>query len=123
MSEKCEKNRPPARFFFLFGPHRDDVLVTISGREAKLFASQGQCTTLTLSLRLCSIQYGEKNNKDTLIFLLDDALTFLDAARTLKVLPLLKGKGQIFFATSSKPDRGLDGIPRFMVVDGRVQSE
>jgi DNA replication and repair protein RecF len=111
------------RGFSSIGPHRDDVLVTIGGKEAKLFASQGQCTTLTLSLRLCSIKYGEKNNKDTLIFLLDDALTFLDPARTLKVLPLLKGKGQIFFATSSQPYKGLDGIPHFMVVDGRVQSE
>jgi DNA replication and repair protein RecF len=109
------------RGFSSVGPHRDDLLITIGGKEAKSFASQGQCTTLTVSLRMCSILYGEKRQKDTLIFLVDDALTFLDGERTSKVLPLLKGKGQIFFATASLPGKDLDDFPRFFVANGQVR--
>jgi recombinational DNA repair ATPase RecF len=55
-----------------------------------------------------------------MIFLFDDALTYLDKARTSRVFPLLKGKGQIFFATSSDRDVCIEDIPHFTVADGQV---
>jgi DNA replication and repair protein RecF len=106
--------------FSSVGPHRDDVAVSIAGKPARMFASQGQCTSLTLSLRMCSILCGEKHKKDTMIFLFDDALTYLDKERTSRVFPLLKGKGQVFFATSSDQDACMEDLPRFTVADGRV---
>ena len=36
----------------LSGPHKDDLLVTIDGREAKQYASQGQTRTAALALKL-----------------------------------------------------------------------
>ena len=36
----------------LSGPHKDDISVTIDGREAKQYASQGQTRTAALALKL-----------------------------------------------------------------------
>jgi DNA replication and repair protein RecF len=107
--------------FSSIGPHRDDILLTVNDKAAKSFASQGQCTTLTLSLRMCSVLCGEAYKKDAMIFLFDDALTFLDEERTSRVLPLVKNKGQIFLATATDYAAVLADSPRIVVSDGRVQ--
>jgi DNA replication and repair protein RecF len=107
--------------FSSVGPHRDDILFSVNGKAAKSFASQGQCTTLTLALRLCSVQCGEFYKKDAMIFLFDDALTYLDGERTSRVFPLVKNKGQIFLATPADQGTILADIPRILVADGRVR--
>lgn len=108
--------------FTSIGPHRDDILLSLNGKGAKSFASQGQCSTLTLSLRMCSIICSEQYKQDTLIFLFDDALTYLDHKRTLQVFPLIEKKGQIFFTTSSSIAPFIADIPRFNIENGRVSS-
>jgi DNA replication and repair protein RecF len=106
--------------FSSVGPHRDEVLLSVGDKPAKSFASQGQCTTVTLSLRMCSVLCGEAYKKDAMVFLFDDALTYLDGERTSRIFPLVKNKGQIFLASS---DQGMmiGDIPRMKVADGRVQ--
>jgi DNA replication and repair protein RecF len=107
--------------FSSIGPHRDDILFCVDEKPAKPFASQGQCTTLMLSLRMCSVLCGEFYKKDAMIFLFDDALTFLDGERTSRVFPLVKNKGQIFLATAADQGTILTDIPRIVVADGRVR--
>ena len=119
-SLKNAKKKDICHGFSSVGPHRDEVAVSVEGRAARMFASQGQCITLTLALRMCSILYGENHKKDTMLFLFDDALNYLDKERTSRVFPLLKGKGQIFFATSSDRDMCIEDIPHFTVANGRV---
>jgi DNA replication and repair protein RecF len=106
--------------FSSIGPHRDDVLMFLDGKGAKPFASQGQCTTLTLSLRMSSIFCCEAYNRNSMIFLFDDALTYLDTVRTSRVFPLIKSRGQIFVATASDKDMQLQDIPRITVASGQV---
>jgi DNA replication and repair protein RecF len=103
------------------GPHRDDVAISINGKPAKAFASQGQCTTLTLAMRLCSILCGETYKKDSMIFLFDDALTYLDNERTSRVFPLITNKGQIFVATSSDRDMMIGNLPHIDIFHGQVR--
>jgi DNA replication and repair protein RecF len=107
--------------FSSIGPHRDDILFFVNGKPAKPFASQGQCTTLTLALRMCSVLCGEHFKKDAMIFLFDDALTYLDEQRTSRVFPLVKDKGQIFLASATDQRTILSDIPRIVVADGRVR--
>ena len=106
--------------FSSIGIHRDDLSVCVDGKPAKLFASQGQCTTLTLSLRMCSILCCEAYKKETMLFLFDDALTYLDEGRTRRVFPLVKSKGQVFMATSSMQETAVRDIPLYIVKDGMV---
>jgi DNA replication and repair protein RecF len=81
------------------GPHRDDLRFTLGGRAAKGHASQGQCRSLALSLKLGSTRFIEQKRRGGMVFLVDDAVSELDPERTSRVYPLLEGRGQVFIAT------------------------
>jgi len=117
---KNARNKDILNGFSSIGPHRDDVAMFLDGKAAKTFASQGQCTTLTLSLRMSSILCCEAYNKHTMIFLFDDALTYLDTVRMSRVFPLVKNRGQIFVATSSERDMQLEALPRITIAHGQA---
>jgi DNA replication and repair protein RecF len=102
------------------GPHRDDLTLLVNGKDARLFASQGQCTTAALSLRLASVFVGEHYKKDQMIFLFDDAVSYLDSARTARVFPLLESRGQLLVTAPSDRDNGVFGLPRYIVREGAV---
>ena len=70
----------------LFGPHRDDLLLTLSGQDMRSFASQGQVRTAALSLKLSSFDILEKDQGETPILLLDDVLSELDPERRRRLL-------------------------------------
>jgi DNA replication and repair protein RecF len=106
--------------FSSIGPHRDDMVMYLDGKPSKTFASQGQCTTLTLSLRMSSILCCEAYHKNTMIFLFDDALTYLDTVRTSRVFPLIQSRGQIFVATASDRDMQLQQLPRITIAHGQA---
>ena len=108
--------------FSSIGPHRDDMVMYLDGKPSKTFASQGQCTTLTLSLRMSSILCCEAYHKNTMIFLFDDALTYLDTVRTSRVFPLIQSRGQIFVATASDRDMQLQHLPRITIARGQAVS-
>jgi DNA replication and repair protein RecF len=102
------------------GPHRDDIALLVNGKDARSFASQGQCTTVALSLRLASVFVGEQYKKDEMIFLFDDAVSYLDAARTSRVFPLLENRGQLLVTAPSDRDNRAFGLPRYVVREGAV---
>jgi len=81
------------------GPHRDDLRFTLGGRAAKGHASQGQCRSFALSLKLASARFIEQKRGGGMVFLVDDAVSELDPERTSRVYPLLEGRGQVFIAT------------------------
>ncbi|MDR0306002.1 MAG: DNA replication and repair protein RecF [Chitinispirillales bacterium] len=85
--------------FTAYGPHRDDLRFFLDKKPAKTFASQGQCRSFALSLKLGSVLLLEQQKQDSMIFLIDDAVSELDSGRTSRVYPLLEGRGQIFIAT------------------------
>ena len=79
----------------LSGPHRDDLLITVDGREARQYASQGQCRTAAVALKLASRHIMEKELGVIPLLLLDDILSELDARRQDYVLNRID-RGQIF---------------------------
>jgi DNA replication and repair protein RecF len=81
------------------GPHRDDLRFSLNGRTARAYASQGQCRSFALALKLGSALLSERRRGGGMIFLVDDAVSELDPERTSRVYPLLEGRGQIFIAT------------------------
>ena len=86
--------------FTASGPHRDDLRFLLDRKLTKTFASQGQCRSFALSLKLGSVLLLEQHKQgSTMIFLIDDAVSELDSGRTSRVYPLLEGRGQIFIAT------------------------
>lgn len=63
------------------GPHRDDVAVTIDGREARLYGSQGQQRSAVVALKLATMEVVRDTAGETPLLLLDDILSDLDATR------------------------------------------
>ena len=87
----------------LSGPHKDDLLVTIDGREAKQYASQGQTRTAALALKLAEREIYKNATGEYPVLLLDDVLSELDPKRQEFVLNRING-GQVFI-TCCEDDR------------------
>ena len=75
----------------LTGAHKDDLEISINGRSARSFASQGQTRTAALSLKLAEREIFLKETGESPILLLDDVLSELDARRQAFVLNRLAG--------------------------------
>ena len=73
------------------GPHRDDLLLTLSGEDMRAFASQGQMRTAVLSLRLSEVDLLTRRQNETPLLLLDDVLSELDAGRRTRLLERIGG--------------------------------
>jgi DNA replication and repair protein RecF len=77
------------------GPHRDDVVIRLDGRDARGFASQGQQRTAVVSVKLAEAAVVEEMTGERPVLLLDDVLSELDAARRASLLERLGEPGQV----------------------------
>jgi DNA replication and repair protein RecF len=104
----------------LSGPHKDDVSVSIDGRDAKQYASQGQTRTAALALKLAEREIYKNAAGEYPVLLLDDVLSELDPRRQEFVLNRIAG-GQVFI-TCCEEDRlpSLLGGRVFHVEQGRI---
>ncbi|HKS06353.1 MAG TPA: hypothetical protein VJR92_08585, partial [Gemmatimonadaceae bacterium] len=82
------------------GPHRDDLIITIDGRDARAFGSSGQQRTAGIALRLLEARTLRAATGCHPVLLLDDPFAELDASRTQRTLELLAsdGEGQVILA-------------------------
>lgn len=77
------------------GPHRDDLLVSLDGREAGAYASQGQQRTAAVALKLAEASIVEAWTGEPPVLLLDDVLSELDLARRSALLSAVAHGGQV----------------------------
>lgn len=104
----------------LSGPHKDEIEVSVNGRSARQFCSQGQVRTAALSLKLAEREIHKNAFGEYPVMLLDDVLSELDPRRQEYVLNRISG-GQVFI-TCCESDR-LDTLLRgkvFRVQEGKV---
>ena len=83
------------------GPHRDDVVFTIDGRDARAFASQGQQRSAVLALKMAEVLLAEEVVGSRPLLLLDDVMSELDAARRDAVVGLLLRGTQAVITTTN----------------------
>ena len=104
----------------LSGPHKDDLAVTIGGRSAKTYASQGQTRTAALSLKLAQREIFQEETGEWPVLLLDDVLSELDPRRQAFVLNRIRG-GQVFITCCEEEKlEGLEGGRAFHIQNGRM---
>ena len=118
------KHREIDRGVTLFGPHRDDLVFYVNGRDVQTFGSQGQQRTTALSLKLAEIELIHSEIGEYPILLLDDVLSELDDFRQSHLLNTIQGKVQTFVTTTSV--EGIDHVTlkeaaAFEVVDGTIR--
>lgn len=69
-----------------FGVHREDIDFSLSGRDMKLFASQGQIRTAALSVKLAQLDVFRRESGEAPVLLLDDVMSELDMTRRTHLL-------------------------------------
>jgi DNA replication and repair protein RecF len=84
----------------LVGPHRDDLLIELDGRDLRLYGSRGQQRLMALTLRLAEAGPVERAVGSAPVLLLDDALSELDPLVQERVLEHVATAGQVFLTTA-----------------------
>lgn len=104
----------------LSGPHKDDLVLSIGGKPAKAFASQGQVRTCALALKLAERDMFFEDSGEYPVLLLDDVLSELDARRQDFVLNRIEN-GQVLI-TCCEPEKlaQVEGGRLFRVENGQV---
>lgn len=89
------------RGFTSVGPHSDDVSVTLGGRSARAYASQGQQRALVLGWKIAEIENLEAAMGFLPLLLLDDVSSELDPERNAYLMNYLAKSGaQVFLTTT-----------------------
>jgi DNA replication and repair protein RecF len=99
LAARCRRDLD--RGFTSVGPHVDDVTVTLGGRSARAYASQGQQRALVLSWKIAEIENLEAAMGFLPLLLLDDVSSELDPERNAYLMNYLAASGaQVFLTTT-----------------------
>ena len=107
------------------GPHRDDLELTLDGRDLRLFGSAGQQRSAAIALRLLEAATLRKHAGAEPLLLLDDPFAELDIRRAARILVMLeeRGLGQTILVVPREADvpPGLMRLDRFQISDGTIK--
>lgn len=105
--EKLATVRPKEleRGITLIGPHRDDLVLLLGGKPAKLFASHGESWSYALALRLASMKLlREETRTGDPILILDDVFAELDSGRRSRLAELVRDNEQVLITAAVAED-------------------
>ncbi len=108
------------------GPHRDDLELTLDGRDLRLFGSAGQQRTAAIALKLLEAATLRDHAGAEPVLLLDDPFAELDIRRAARILLMLekRGLGQTILAVPRETDipPGLMRLDRLEMRNGVVKT-
>ncbi len=87
-----------------FGPHRDDLELTLDDRTARKHASQGQQRLLTLAIKVAELACVRNARGLHPILLLDDVSSELDPERTGAVYDVVRQAPSQVVVTTTRPE-------------------
>lgn len=87
------------RGFTAYGPHRDDMQITLKDKMLQEAASRGEARTMLLGLKIIEMRIIEETRAKKPILLLDDVFSELDGARRRSLTEVLKDH-QTFITTT-----------------------
>jgi len=113
----------------LIGPHRDDWIAQLDGRELGSYGSQGENRCGVIALKSSQIRLFIEKTGQPPLFLLDDIASELDSQRAAGLFEYLqKTPGQVFITTTeplaNDPLRGAltkENFSSFFVEEGSVR--
>jgi len=88
----------------LVGPHRDDLVFELAGRDLAGFASRGQQRTAILALKLAELDLLTEHDGRPPLLLLDDVFSELDPDRRAHLVRRIAGLPQSFVTTTTLDD-------------------
>ncbi len=109
------------------GPHRDDLALSLGGRELRSFGSAGQQRTGAIALRLLEGETLRERLGVAPMLLLDDPFAELDVHRSAKILELLgeQEMGQTVLTVPRESDipPALTALSRWHIADGIITAD
>jgi DNA replication and repair protein RecF len=88
----------------LIGPHRDDLVFGLGGRDLAGFASRGQQRTAILAFKLAELDLLTELDGRPPLLLLDDVFSELDPERRAHLVRRIAGLPQAFVTTTTLDD-------------------
>lgn len=104
----------------LIGPHRDNLLSFLEGKDIALQGSQGENRLASLALRLALREFFQEKKGKGPLLLLDDVTSDLDEKRAENLLSLIKDKGQVF-VTGTQIRKGYDAFDTYICQDNTLR--
>lgn len=106
---ECNRKKDIYKGITLYGPHRDDFIVSINGINVRNFGSQGQQRTSILTMKFASLEIIKEIVGEYPVLLLDDVLSELDRNRQKYILSSIK-EIQTFITCT-----GIDDIKKYII--------
>lgn len=107
------------------GPHRDDWVVEINGRDLSSYGSRGQQRSGLLSLKLAEINWVTRQTNDPPVLLLDEVTSELDGQRRALLLEYIQHASQALLTTTESDRFPVDFMHQttlLTVANGRVHT-
>src|SRR5205085_223386 len=115
------------RGFTGHGPHRDELALSLGGRDLRAFGSQGQQRVALLALLLAERDAIASHRGEAPLMLLDDVMSELDRVRREALIALLLAQpGQSVITTTDLahvPGASSDRVAKVHVTDGAMLEE
>jgi DNA replication and repair protein RecF len=101
----------------LVGPHRDEIVFEVDGRDARSFASQGQQRTIALAWKLAEVGVMTEIGGQPPVLLLDDVMSELDESRRHALAAFVGEAAQTFLTTTNLGYFEKELVGRALVVE------
>ncbi|MCL1998268.1 MAG: DNA replication/repair protein RecF [Turicibacter sp.] len=102
------------------GVHKDDLIFTIDGNDARIYGSQGQQRTVALSVKLAEIKLIKQRTRHTPVLLLDDVLSELDENRQAALLRHIRDLQTVITCTGTENILGKNATNTMKMVAGKI---
>lgn len=106
-----------------FGPHRDDIIMTINNKDLKTYGSQGQQRTAVLSIKLSEVELIKKEKGSYPVLLLDDVFSELDGERRKYLIKSFHEMQTLITVTDAIDLKEMDHIEKsiFYIENGKLK--
>ena len=104
----------------LLGIQRDNLSLTINGKEARLYGSQGQQRTAALSIKIAQADYIQHIRDEYPVLLLDDIMSELDINRRMYLSQRIKNKQVLITSTDTDLTESTAETKLFRIKAGEI---
>lgn len=104
----------------LYGAHRDELEITVNGKPARNYASQGQKRTISLAMKLSEGEISREKTGEYPVYLFDDVLSELDKDRRKYLLSETGGRQVIITSCEKTEEIKSDKYQTYNVVNGKI---
>ncbi len=112
-----KKQNEMYRHHSIVGPHRDELVVYINGKDARRFCSQGQQRSIALAWKMAEVHVISRLSEQLPILLLDDVMSELDESRRSTLIDYINGRVQTVITTTSLQYFNKNALSSMSIVD------